>query len=73
MDYGGAAMAEERFLEDVRLVHVSLTLNPVDLVKFDQIVGKKKRSEAVRDMIRDYIEDNAPANNKEEKCGGLSI
>jgi len=74
MGYGGVVVAEERFLEDVRMVQVSLTLNPVDLVKFDQIVGKKKRSERVRDMIRDYIEANTVlVINKGEKCDGLSI
>lgn len=46
---------EDKLLEGVKLQNTTLSLNPEDLKRFDDIVGKQNRSAAVRDMIRQFI------------------
>ena len=49
---------DDKLLENVPLRNTTLSLNPDDLKKFDELVGKHNRSREVRELIREF-------NNKE--------
>jgi metal-responsive CopG/Arc/MetJ family transcriptional regulator len=47
-------MAKET-LEGVVLKPASISVNPEELKKFDELVGVDQRSKVIRDLIRDYL------------------
>ena len=49
---------EDKLLENVKLQNTTLSLNPDDLIVFDEIVGGNNRSRVVRDLIRDFNKKN---------------
>jgi len=52
-------------LEDTCLAPKYVMLNPNDLILFDKIVGKGNRSKKLRELIRNYLQQNLELENKE--------
>ena len=55
---------KQNLLEDVPLVRKMVVLNPGELKKFDEIVGTQNRSSTLRELIREYIEEQLKLEEK---------